>query len=207
MLRIPRLGDWNDDPPVVVEGVSRPRPEEGPRPHPGTALAGELGNHVVSGHRTTYGAPFNRLDELEPGDAVVVETRDTWFTYRVTGTQVVQPTAVEVTFPVPGDRDATPTKRLLTLTTCNPKYSARQRLIVSAELDADDEGGRRPAAGARDGGLRCTAGCGAPCPAGCPASCSARCCWRRPSSLLLFFVVFPARRAAAALRRRHRGQR
>jgi len=138
VLRIPRLGDWNDDPPVVVEGVGVPDLKKGPGHMPGTALPGELGNVVLSGHRTTYGAPFERLDELQPGDAVVVETRDIWFTYTVRGSQVVAPSAVEVTHPVPGDPDAEPTQRLLTMTTCHPKYSARQRLIVSAELTASE---------------------------------------------------------------------
>jgi sortase A len=102
---------------------------------------------VVSGHRTTYGAPFNRVDELRAGDPIVIETRDTWFTYRVTSETVVSPSAVEVTYPVPGQRDAVPTKRLLTLTTCNPKYSAKQRLIVHAVLDSSlpKSGGNPPA--------------------------------------------------------------
>lgn len=136
ILRIPRLGDWNDRPPVVVEGVGVEDLKKGPGHIPGTALPGEVGNVVLSGHRTTYGAPFNRFDELRPGDAVVLETRDRWFTYRVTGTQIVAPTAVEVTYPVPGEPDATPTEPLLTMTTCHPEYSAKQRLIVSAELTA-----------------------------------------------------------------------
>ena len=138
VLRIPRLGDWNDRPPVVVEGVSTADLKKGPGHIPGTALPGEVGNVVLSGHRTTYGAPFERFDELQPGDAVVVETRDTWFTYTVTGTRIVRPSAIEVTYPVPGDRGATPTKRLLTMTTCHPRFSARQRMIVSAELTATD---------------------------------------------------------------------
>jgi sortase A len=138
VLRIPRLGDWNDRPPVVVEGVSTADLKKGPGHIPGTAMPGGVGNAVLSGHRTTYGAPFERVDELQPGDAVVVETRDTWFTYTVTGTRIVRPTAVEVTWPVPGDRGATPTERLLTMTTCHPRFSARQRMVVSAELTATD---------------------------------------------------------------------
>ncbi len=138
VLRIPRLGDWNDRPPVVVEGVSTSDLKKGPGHIPGTALPGEVGNVVLSGHRTTYGAPFERFDELRPGDAVVVETRDSWFTYTVTGTRIVRPSAVEVTWPVPGDRDATPTQRLLTMTTCHPRFSARQRMVVSAQLTATD---------------------------------------------------------------------
>ncbi|MCA1712519.1 MAG: class E sortase [Actinobacteria bacterium] len=132
---IPRVGMVGSKAKVVVEGVSHEDLKRGPGHYPGTALPGQVGNVVVSGHRTTYGAPFNRLDELRVGDAVVLETRDTWFTYRVTKQQVVAPTAVEVTYPVPGNRTAQPTKKLLTLTTCNPKYSARTRLIISAELE------------------------------------------------------------------------
>jgi len=138
VMRIPRLGRWNNKPPVVVEGVRVADLKRGPGHIPGTALPGEIGNVVISGHRTTYGAPFNRFDELRPGDAVVLETRDMWFTYTVSGSRIVAPTASEVTLQVPGDPTATPTRRLLTMTTCNPKYSARQRLIVLAELTASD---------------------------------------------------------------------
>jgi sortase A len=130
VIRMPSLGRNYHK--VVVEGVGTEDLKKGPGHYPGTALPGAVGNMVISGHRTTYGAPFNRIDELHRGDAIVLETRDTWFTYRVTSQQVVSPTAVEVTYPVPGQRGAIPTKRLLTLTTCNPKYSARQRLIVNA---------------------------------------------------------------------------
>lgn len=121
---------------VVVEGVATEDLKRGPGHYPGTAAPGAVGNTVISGHRTTYGAPFNRLAELAPGDQVVLETRRSWFTYRVTGLQIVEPTAIAVTYPVPGQFGATPTRRLLTLTTCNPEYSARQRLIVRAELVA-----------------------------------------------------------------------
>jgi sortase A len=135
LLWIPRVGMTGKNARVVFEGVSHEDLKKGPGHYPGTALPGSVGNVVISGHRTTYGAPFNRVDELRAGDPIVVETRDTWFTYRVTSEQVVSPSAVEVTYAVPGDRNAVPTKRLLTLTTCNPKYSAKQRLIVHALLD------------------------------------------------------------------------
>jgi sortase A len=134
VIRMPSLGRNYHK--VVVEGVGKEDLKKGPGHYPGTALPGAVGNMVISGHRTTYGAPFNRIDELHAGDAIVIETRDTWFTYIVTSQQVVAPTAVEVTYPVPGQRGAIPTKKLLTLTTCNPKYSARQRLIVHAQLQS-----------------------------------------------------------------------
>ena len=132
VLHVPSLQGY--DPWVVVEGVSVADLKDGPGHIPGTALPGELGNVVLSGHRTTYGAPFNRFGDLVPGHVVVLETREGWFTYSVRETSIVEPTATEVTLPVPGDPTAKPTQRLLTLTTCHPKYSAKQRLIVRAEL-------------------------------------------------------------------------
>lgn len=134
VLHIPALAGY--DPWVVVEGVTVADLKKGPGHIPGTALPGDVGNVVLSGHRTTYGAPFERLDELAVGGLIVLETRDQWFTYAVQNKSVVAPTAVEVTLPVPGDPTATPVDRLLTLTTCHPKYSARQRLIVKAALVA-----------------------------------------------------------------------
>ncbi len=136
VLRVPRLGsDWNAEPPVVVEGTAVDDLKRGPGRLVDSAQPGELGNLVLSGHRTTYGAPFADLDLLQPGDAVVVETRDTWYTYRITGTEIVAPTAVEVTLPVPGQPGVAPTASVLTLTTCHPRYSARQRMIVSGDLE------------------------------------------------------------------------
>lgn len=117
---------------VVVEGVSHEDLKKGPGHYPGTSLPGEIGNMVISGHRTTYGAPFNRLDELKVGAPIIIETATSFFTYKVTGLTVVQPTAVGETDPVPNQPGVTPTQRLLTLTTCNPKYSARTRLVIRA---------------------------------------------------------------------------
>jgi sortase A len=134
ILHIPSLEGY--DPWVVVEGTSVADLKHGPGHIPGTALPGDIGNVVVSGHRTTYGAPFQRLDELTAGSVAVLETRDGWFTYTVRDKTIVAPTAVDVTYAVPGDPVAKPVDRLLTLTTCHPKYSAKQRLIVQAELTA-----------------------------------------------------------------------
>ena len=133
ILRIPRFGrNWAK---VVVEGVEVNDLKKGPGHYPGTAMPGQVGNFVVSGHRTTYGAPFNRIDELRNGDAIVVETRDTWFTYVVTTKEIVPPTAIEVTYPVPKQLGATPSFARITLTSCHPKYSARQRIIVYGRLE------------------------------------------------------------------------
>lgn len=132
LIRIPRLGKRFHY--VIVEGVSVADLRKGPGHYPGTAMPGQVGNFVVSGHRTTYLAPFNRLGELRPGDTILIDTRTGQFVYKVTGKKVVQPSDVSVAAPVPEHPRATPTKRLITLTTCNPKYSAAQRLIVFGRL-------------------------------------------------------------------------
>jgi sortase A len=150
VLHVPGLADY--DPWVVVEGTSVEALKNGPGHIPGTALPGELGNVVLSGHRTTYGAPFERFDELDPGEQVVLETRDGWYTYTIRGSEIVAPTAVEVTYAVAGDPTAQPTERLLTLTTCDPKYSARSRLVVRAELTAAGDREDGPPAALSDAG-------------------------------------------------------
>lgn len=103
--------------------------------YPGTALPGAVGNFSVAGHRVTYGRPLNLIAELRPGDPVVVETADAWYVYRMREYQIVPPDRVEVVAPVPGDPQAEPSERLMTLTACHPMYSARERYIVHAELD------------------------------------------------------------------------
>jgi sortase A len=132
LIRIPRLGkDYHY---VVIEGVTVADLRKGPGHYPGTAMPGGIGNFVVSGHRTTYAAPFNRVDELRDGDKILVDTKDEQYVYKVTGEKVVLPTQVDATAPVPFHTGAKPTKRLITLTTCHPKYSAARRLIVFGEL-------------------------------------------------------------------------
>ncbi len=93
---------------------------------PRTPLPGMTGNSVISGHRTTYGAPFHELDDLSPGDSIEVDTALGTHTYEVREVIIVQPTELWVTEPREG--------AWLTLTTCHPKFSSRQRLIVFAEL-------------------------------------------------------------------------
>jgi sortase A len=131
-LYFPTLGKHEEH--VVVEGVGQEDLKKGPGHYPGTDLPGQIGNVVISGHRTTYGAPFNRLDELQPGDPIVVETQSFFYTYKVLALTIVPPDAVGETDHVPNQPRAVATQRLLTLTTCNPKYSAQTRLIVRGLL-------------------------------------------------------------------------
>lgn len=102
----------------------------------GTAMPGEIGNLALAGHRTTYGAPLSRIDELVAGDPVVVETLQGWFSYRVSGHEIVTPDRVDVIAPVPGEPGEAPTAGALTLTACHPRFSARLRYVVHADLVA-----------------------------------------------------------------------
>jgi sortase A len=117
---------------VVVEGVGREELRKGPGHVPSTVLPGQDGTFGVSGHRTTYGAPFYRLNELAKGDTITVVTREAVYTYTVTRTAIVRPTDTQVLNNVTGP-DGKP-KATITLTTCHPRYSARQRLIVFGDL-------------------------------------------------------------------------
>ena len=121
---------------IVVEGVSLTDLKKGPGHFPQTPLPGQEGNAAIAGHRTTYGAPFNRLDELKPGDEVTVTTVQGEFTYEVTETQIVSPTQVEVLEDKGDNR--------LTLTACHPKYSARQRIVVVSHLAPEEPVYQRP---------------------------------------------------------------
>lgn len=125
------------DPPVhaeplfVVEGTGREELARGPGHYVGTALPGEDGNMAVAGHRTTYAAPFFHLDQLQEGDEIHVTGRDgRRHVYRFSDRRIVTPNDTWVLGPDPLDRG----RPLLTLTTCHPRFSAAERMIVFAEL-------------------------------------------------------------------------
>ena len=111
---------------VVVEGIATEDLKRGPGHYPKSDHPWEEeGRVAIAGHRTTYGAPFWDLDKLVAGDEIVLETEQGIFSYVVTKTRIVAPTATEVTIPS--------SKPTLILTTCNPKFSAAERLIVFAD--------------------------------------------------------------------------
>jgi sortase A len=100
-----------------------------------TALPGGWGNFAVAAHRTTFGKPFERIEELMPGDAIVVRTESTWYVYRVTETHVVKPSFAAAIAPVPGNSGASANDRYITLTTCHPRLSASKRYVVYGVLE------------------------------------------------------------------------
>ncbi len=110
----------------IIQGTDTASLEKGPGHYPATAFPG-LGQTVaIAGHRTTYLAPFRHIDELKPGDQIVLKMPYARFTYVVQYHQIVVPTALWVTRNVGYDR--------LVLSACNPLYSAAQRIIVFARL-------------------------------------------------------------------------
>lgn len=132
VIRVPRFGDdWLRP---VVEGTSAAELDRGVGHYAGTALPGQVGNFSVAGHRLTHGSAFTRIAELEVGDVVGVRTATTWFVYRVTGSEIVEPGDVAVIAPVPDAPGVAPTDPLMTLTSCHPLYGSSQRYVVHASL-------------------------------------------------------------------------
>ena len=132
VVRIPRFGADYARP--LVEGTSAAELARGLGHYVGTAAPGQVGNVAIAGHRTTYGKPLAEIDRLQRGDEVIVETAAGESVYAVTGHEVVRPSESDVIAPVPGEPGATPTKAVLTLTSCHPRFSAKQRWVVHAEL-------------------------------------------------------------------------
>ncbi len=171
-IYIPSFGvDWNF---TIQRGVDSATLEVGPGHYKQTAMPGEPGNFAVAGHRVGKGAPFNDLNLLSSCDAVVIETADNFYVYRVlpmsdevqgwaqgkgadprcagvlppsehdpaysetVGRRIVLPNRGDAVAPVPYQLDASlPEDRqleLLTLTTCHPRFSDRERMIIHGVL-------------------------------------------------------------------------
>lgn len=102
--------------------------------YPNAAMPGEVGNFALAGHRVTYGKPLNLIAELRPGDEIIVQTADGFYTYTFRNFDIVLPDATEVLAPVPDMPEFKGKDRVMTLTACNPMFSARERYIAYAEL-------------------------------------------------------------------------
>lgn len=131
IVHLPALGEVLP----VLPGVGADVLDQGVLGHyPATAEAGEVGNFAVAGHRTTYGRPLWALADLTPGDEIIVETAETYFVYAVREHRVVVPSETGVLAPVPDRPGATATEASMVLTTCHPRFSARERLVAYAVL-------------------------------------------------------------------------
>lgn len=121
-IQIPAIGV--DAP--IVQGDGWEQLKKGVGQHIGTPNPGENGNLVLSAHNDIFGEIFRELDRLQPGDVVIVYTNQRQYTYVITGTQVVEPTRVEVMAPTPNPS--------ITLISCYPYLIDNQRIVVSAAL-------------------------------------------------------------------------
>jgi sortase A len=121
-LLIPSIGVSE----YVIEGTDADNLRKGPGHYPDTPLPGQHGTSAIAGHRTTYGAPFRKLNQLKKGDRIVAELPYGTFVYRVDRTQIVDDSALWVTKKVGHDQ--------LVLTACHPLYSAAQRIVAFARL-------------------------------------------------------------------------
>ena len=118
---------------VVVDGIGVDDLRKGPGHFPDTPLPGQPGNSAIAGHRTTYGAPFSKIDQISVGDRITLTTENGVFTYVALETVIVDPddySEISSRFPE---------LSTLSLVSCHPRFSTRQRIIVHAVLDRDAE--------------------------------------------------------------------
>jgi sortase A len=137
-ISIPAIGaEW-----VFVSGIGADELRLGPGHFPDTQLPGEQGNMALAGHRTTHGAPFSRIDEIDPGDEIILTTPTGEHRYISVGTAIVGPADYsEIS-------TQWPTIPTLSLVSCHPKYSTRQRIIVHAVLAGYELPAGSPTSGA-----------------------------------------------------------
>ncbi|MBC7518616.1 MAG: class E sortase [Microbacteriaceae bacterium] len=132
---IPRFGD--DYVRTIAEGVDTGVAlRSGIGHYPGTQMPGEIGNFALAAHRTTFGAPFNRMASLQLGDRIYVQTASGWYTYVFRSMEYVQPRDVAVTAPVPQRAGLAAQDRILTMTSCNPQLSAAERIVAYSVFDS-----------------------------------------------------------------------
>jgi sortase A len=133
-LIVPRFGADYERP--IAEGIGTGDVlDVGVGHYPGTEMPGGVGNVALAAHRTTYGAPFSNIADLKVGDSIYIETQDGWYRYVFRSLEYVPPTGVGVLDAVPQVPSANPTDRLLTMTSCNPKFSAAERFIAYSVFD------------------------------------------------------------------------
>jgi sortase A len=135
VMRIPRFGADYQVP--MAGGVSRARTLDpiGIGHYPGTPMPGAVGNVAVAAHRTTFGKPFHRIADLQVGDAIVIETKAGWYTYRFRNLEYVTPHAVDVLQPVP-QTSIRANGKYLTMTSCSPMYFKSERIVAYSVFES-----------------------------------------------------------------------
>lgn len=102
----------------------------------GTAMPGQVGNFAVAGHRQTHGQVLDQIHTLVPGDRIFVQTADGYFTYVYRNSQIVLPARADVLLPVPTEPATQATERILTMTSCNPRFGAEERIIAYSVMES-----------------------------------------------------------------------
>jgi sortase A len=134
IMYIPRFGENYTRP--IVEGTSADVLDTLGLGHYGnTSMPGAVGNFAVAGHRQTHGAVLDNIHMLVPGDRIYVQTRDGYYVYVFRNNRIVLPAAADVLLPVPNQPGVRPTERLLTMTSCNPRFGSEERIIAYSVLD------------------------------------------------------------------------
>ena len=135
VVYIPRFGDSYSRP--VTGGVSDAVLDNlGLGHYPDTAMPGDVGNFALAGHRQTHGQVLDAIHTLVPGDSIYVQTAQGYYRYVYRNHEIVMPDRVDVIAPVPTEPGAEPRERLLTLTSCNPRFGAQERYIAYAAMES-----------------------------------------------------------------------
>ncbi|WP_052226922.1 class E sortase [Microbacterium mangrovi] len=135
-MHVPRFGADYDVP--LAGGTTRAATLDpiGIGHYDGTPMPGQLGNMAVAAHRTTFGKPFNKIATLHVGDAIVIETKAGWYTYRFRTLEYVKPDAYDVTDPVPQQTGVAANGRYLTMTSCSPMYFKTERIVAYSVFES-----------------------------------------------------------------------
>jgi len=136
VMYVPRFGADFARPVSEGVGTADVLDKNGVGHYPGTQMPGEVGNFAVAAHRTTHGAPFGPLATLQLGDKIYIQTADGYYTYDFRGLEYVRPTGVGVLDAVPQAPGVAATDRVMTMTSCNPKLSAAERIIAYAVFES-----------------------------------------------------------------------
>jgi len=132
VLYVPRFGADYAVPIAGGTSTVRTLNQHGIGHYDDTQMPGQVGNFSIAAHRTTYGAPFNRIADLREGDRLYVQTQDGWYTYLYRNSQYVPARQVSVLQPVPDSPDPATASgdRLMTMTSCHPMFTAQERIIA-----------------------------------------------------------------------------
>lgn len=135
IMYIPRFGATYTRP--IIEGTGADVLDTlGIGHYAGTSMPGAKGNFAVAGHRQTHGAVLDSIHTLVPGDRIYVQTPDGYYTYVFRNNQIVLPNRADVLLPVPTQQGAAPEESILTMTSCNPRFGAQERIIAYSVLDS-----------------------------------------------------------------------